>query len=428
MDDYILAMALNILRSYALCDSCLGRQFAMLGYKLTNRERGRSIKIVLLMEAEASEDIDTIRILSSMGMLPEASATLQRRGVNPPEPQICFICGGASERLQDIASKIVEATSSYEFNSFVLGIIVPGWVSEREDTVRSISSSAYCESLKSEFSRELGKLISSTLRVKFEPNKPDMSIVVDPFSISIDISPTPIYLAGRFRKLKPGLPIRSRLCRVCMGRGCDSCRGLGVREASVEYMFRRVSVELYGCESVKLYVPLDDGRDRIVLGLGRRFVLEIRKPRRRFVDPTLFKEKLRSISDGLIDICELSYVDRGFIRRMKAIFEPEDYILLLKPVNTVDISEAIERFKGLDGVKVRQRYPGFKVRLKVISNVSVRFREDGLFELRFSSSEPLHTKSFIEGGRNTKPTIIEVTGATWIPIDTVVYVGGIGYA
>ncbi|MCS7113319.1 MAG: tRNA pseudouridine(54/55) synthase Pus10 [Candidatus Bathyarchaeota archaeon] len=428
MDGRILATALATLRSYALCDSCLGRQYATLGYRLTNRERGRSIKIALLMEAEASEDIEVIRILSSKGMLPEASATLQRRGVNPPEPQACFVCGGVSDKLQNIASRIVDMVSGYEFNSFVVGIVVPGWVSEREDIVRSISSSTYCEGLKSEFSRELGKLLSSMLGVVFDPYRPDMNVIVDPFSVSIDISPTPLYLAGRFRKLKPGLPIRSRICRVCMGGGCALCGGLGVKETSVEYIFRKVSVELYRCESVKLHVPLDDGRDRVVLGLGRRFVLEVRKPRRRSIDLDLFKERLDSSFEGLIDVNGLSYVDRGFIRRMKTSFESEGYILLLKPVESMDISEAAERLKYLEGLRVKQRYPGFKARLKVISDVSVKFREDGLFELRFISSEPLHTKSFIEGGRDTKPTVMEVTGIAWLLVDTLIYVGGVGYA
>lgn len=381
------------------------------------------------MDAEASGDIETIRVLSSMGMLPEASASLQRRKIAPPEPRVCFICGGVSDKLKDIASKIVDTVSSYEFHSFVLGINIPGWVSEREDIVRSLSNSMYCESLKSEFSRELGKLLSSILGVRFDPSRPDMNIVVDPFSLSIDISPTPLYLAGRFRKLKSDLPIRSRVCRACMGRGCDLCMGLGAREVSVEHILRRVSVELYECESVKLHTPIDDGRDRVVLGSGRIFVLEIRKPRRRSIDLDLFKERLNPMSEGLIDVDNISYVDRGFIRRMKSILEPESYILLLKPLESTSISpEVVEYFKSMEGLKVKQKYPGFKVRVKSISKVSIEVRHDGIVELRFTSSEPLHTKSFIEGGRDTKPTVKDITGASWMLVETIVYVGGVSYA
>ena len=428
MEYPILKMAIEILRNYALCDSCLGRQFAMLGYKLTNRDRGRSIKVTLLMDAEASNDIDTIRILSSRGMLPEASAVLQRRGMLHHEQQVCFVCGGIFDRLQEIASRIVNTVFGYEFDSFILGVVVPGWVSEREDRVRLISGSTYCEDIKSELSRELGKLLASMLKVRFDPVRPDLNIVVDPFSMMVEVSPTPIYIAGRFRKFKTGFPIRSKLCRVCMGRGCDSCGGLGVREISVEYALMKVAMDLYGCESVKLHLQIDDGRDRVVLGLGRSFILEVRKPKRRSVDLTIFREKLYSMFEGLIDVGELAYTDRKSICQMKASFEPEGYILRLRPMEPVDMVEAIKHLKRLEGLKIKQRYPGFKPRLKTISNLSLQIVDDRSVEVRFTSSEPLHTKSFIEGGRDTKPTIMEVTGVAWLPVDTIVYVGGMKHA
>jgi len=428
MEYSILKTAMKILRMYALCDSCLGRQFAMLGYKLTNRDRGRSIKITLLMDAEASNNIDTIQVLSSMGMLPEASAVLQRRGMLHHEQQVCFVCGGVFDRLQEIASRIVDKVLGYEFNSFILGVVIPGWISEREDRVRLISGSTYCENIKSELSRELGKLLVSMLKARFDPVKPDLNIVIDPFSMIVEVFPTPIYIAGRFRKFRAGFPIRSKLCRVCMGRGCDSCGGLGIREVSVEYALMKVAMDLYGCESVKLHLQIDDGRDRVVLGLGRSFVLEVRKPKRRSIDLTIFREKLCSMFEGLIDVGELAYTDKKSIRQMKASFEPEGYVLRLKPMEPMSIVEAIKHLKKLEGLKVKQKYPGLKPRLKAISDLSLQIVDDELVEVRFTSSEPLHTKSFIEGGRDTKPTIMEVTRVAWLPIDTIVYVGGMKYA
>jgi tRNA pseudouridine synthase 10 len=266
------------------------------------------------------------------------------------------------------------------------------------------------------------------LKVRFDPVRPDLNIVVDPFSMMVEVSPTPIYIAGRFRKFKTGFPIRSKLCRVCMGRGCDSCGGLGVREISVEYALMKVAMDLYGCESVKLHLQIDDGRDRVVLGLGRSFILEVRKPKRRSVDLTIFREKLYSMFEGLIDVGELAYTDRKSICQMKASFEPEGYILRLRPMEPVDMVEAIKHLKRLEGLKIKQRYPGFKPRLKTISNLSLQIVDDRSVEVRFTSSEPLHTKSFIEGGRDTKPTITEVTGVAWLPVDTIVYVGGMKHA
>ncbi|NLA42040.1 MAG: tRNA pseudouridine(54/55) synthase Pus10, partial [Smithella sp.] len=51
----ILETARRIVRLGPICDSCLGRQFAMLSTGLTNAERGRSLKTVLAMQASAQE-------------------------------------------------------------------------------------------------------------------------------------------------------------------------------------------------------------------------------------------------------------------------------------------------------------------------------------------------------------------------------------
>ncbi len=52
----ILQTARRIISLGPICDSCLGRQFAMLSTGLTNAERGRALKTVLSMQASASED------------------------------------------------------------------------------------------------------------------------------------------------------------------------------------------------------------------------------------------------------------------------------------------------------------------------------------------------------------------------------------
>ena len=47
----ILENALEMLSSNPLCDHCLGRQFALLGYNLENNERGKAIKLALVLES-----------------------------------------------------------------------------------------------------------------------------------------------------------------------------------------------------------------------------------------------------------------------------------------------------------------------------------------------------------------------------------------
>ena len=47
----LLEITLRMLEKYPLCDSCLGRQFALLGFGMDNRERGRAIKTVFSYES-----------------------------------------------------------------------------------------------------------------------------------------------------------------------------------------------------------------------------------------------------------------------------------------------------------------------------------------------------------------------------------------
>ncbi len=45
----VLEKSLQILREYPLCDSCLGRLYAQMGYAVENWERGAAIKTLLHM-------------------------------------------------------------------------------------------------------------------------------------------------------------------------------------------------------------------------------------------------------------------------------------------------------------------------------------------------------------------------------------------
>ena len=47
----VLEKALSMLSKYPLCDHCLGRQFALLGYSIENNDRGKALKLGLTLQA-----------------------------------------------------------------------------------------------------------------------------------------------------------------------------------------------------------------------------------------------------------------------------------------------------------------------------------------------------------------------------------------
>ena len=46
----LLKKAEELLNAFPLCDSCLGRQFALLGYGLSDQKRGETLKLLLTMK------------------------------------------------------------------------------------------------------------------------------------------------------------------------------------------------------------------------------------------------------------------------------------------------------------------------------------------------------------------------------------------
>ena len=46
----ILKKAQEMLEAHSLCDHCLGRQFALLGYGLDDKKRGENLKLLLTMK------------------------------------------------------------------------------------------------------------------------------------------------------------------------------------------------------------------------------------------------------------------------------------------------------------------------------------------------------------------------------------------
>jgi hypothetical protein len=78
-----LERAMQMLHAHALCDHCLGRQFASLGYNIENKERGKSVKLSLTLQAsvlaqlENAEGLRSLKVLAVNGFSREAADTIR---------------------------------------------------------------------------------------------------------------------------------------------------------------------------------------------------------------------------------------------------------------------------------------------------------------------------------------------------------------
>ncbi len=97
----VLEKAYEMLSKQPLCDHCLGRQFALLGYSMENNIRGQALKVSLTLQAnhmvneKNDQGIVRLQVLATNGLFKEAQATLVhlKRPVPKEElVQTCALC------------------------------------------------------------------------------------------------------------------------------------------------------------------------------------------------------------------------------------------------------------------------------------------------------------------------------------------------
>ena len=162
----ILSKAFSLLSKYPLCDSCLGRCFARLSYGHTNEERGRAIKLSLLMELDRMikdheiSDLESLKeVLFNMGEISRPLYSLYFNGEF--QKRDCYLCGNKLEEIKKkFEEKALAILKEKGYKTFVLGVNLPTFMKKLEEEFIVNNELTYYESIKNEIKREVGKRIS----------------------------------------------------------------------------------------------------------------------------------------------------------------------------------------------------------------------------------------------------------------------------
>ncbi|WP_457620058.1 tRNA pseudouridine(54/55) synthase Pus10 [Methanopyrus sp.] len=400
------------------CDSCLGRAF---GYGLTgleNRERGRAIKLYMGMRAHLEGDEETLELLARSG-LEEAAAVLDES----PEPEPCGVCRGVLDRVDEFAEVVACELEDVEFQGFVVGSRWPGevWGTERElwETL-----GVEGEPIKREFNREVGKRVERLLGVRADPEDPDVEVVFD-FRPSLEdpkleVRMRPVYVRGRYLKLKRGIPQTKWPCPRCRGVGCPNCDFTGkLYTESVEELIGMVLKDAFLAESHRFHAAGREDIDVRMLGNGRPFVMELLYPKRRNVDLERLEEEINREVNG-VRVVGLEYGDPEDVRRVKDLSERsrKRYRAWVRFEERVPEDRLREALKELEGSVIKQRTPrrvlhrrADKVRKKRVHGAKLVEHEGNRAVVEFLCDPGLYVKELISGdaGR-TRPSLAELVG------------------
>jgi len=415
----VVDVANSLLSAKPLCDNCLGRQFALLGYGLTNRERGKAIKLLLLFEGHRLISVGDTMGLSMLEGL--ANNGLSFESVNQILSSIdvevekqykkCHLCEGRFEHLDELAEQVVEELNKFEYSSFLIGVRLPLHIEEKEDEMRAEFNIMWGENIKGEFSRELGKIIAKLTGIEVDFRRPDILVIIDPYEKKLKIHVNSVFIKGRYTKLVRGIPQSRWLCRECQGHGCPNCNDTGKQYTeSVEELISEHILQATKGISEKFHAAGREDIDARVLGEGRPFIIEVLEPKIRTPPLDVLRRDVNSHASGKVEVSELSFSSKASVQRMKASGQSKkSYRALIEFDEDVSEEKLKEVENILNGATIMQSTP-----LRVMHRRADRVREKHIYKLKLKQLKPTKAELYIrcQGGLYVKELISGDGGRT----------------
>ncbi len=422
MDSAILEKVENLITNIHCCNSCLGRQFGNLLSGLSNSMRGKALKILLLMEWEYSHRLSATEIPNISSLL-ASDFEIGKHSFQRFYPEIqsvdipCEICRDilAKGLLNKLTGEALKVITEYEFSTFLVGSIFPPSIIDKEDSIRGTYNLEFGEAIKSEFNREIGKLLQEHINfATVEFKAPDLVITYDLTKDKIHIKSNPLFILGRYRKLQRGIPQSKWFCRKCHGKGCDYCNNTGkmYQESVEEFISKPIFTASKGSAS-KFHGSGREDIDARMLGTGRPFVLEISEPKKRYLDFEGLQQQINEQAEGKVEVKLEKITDRAKVRELKtkSSRNAKAYraTIALDPPSELDKSELIEIIANFSDTLIQQRTP-----LRVVHRRAdkIRTRKVKLFQLEEIGSDQLIVYIICEGGLYVKELISGDEGRT----------------
>jgi len=167
--------------------------------------------------------------------------------------------------------------------------------------------------------------------------------------------------------------------------------------------------------------------DATVVGTGRPFVLELKHPRRRYLDLRELERLINEKAEGKVEVSGLEYSSRRELRLLKSLspMASKTYEAIVEFDGDVDeesLRRVEEKFKD---IVIEQRTPrrvlkrrADKIRQKKLYYVEAEKLDERLVKFRIKAQGGLYVKELIDGDEGrTKPNIAEFLGRKPLRID-----------
>lgn len=337
----------------------------------------------------------------------------------------CVICDNLFDKLgDDLYRKIDDKINELEieFDTFLVGSKISKDIQMRDEEL-SEKFDLTVETIKKEVNRLIGLGIWERYDKEAEFESQDIVFSIDLLDEPIvRIQINPLYIEGKYNKLKRGIPQTKWPCTKCKGRGCEECNFTGKQypESVEELISEHFLKETRGREA-KFHGAGREDIDVLMLGSGRPFVLEIKEPKIRKLDLSKMEEEINKINEGKTSYHNLHVCER---RRKAEIKQssPDTYKVysaLVKCDEAFD-KDKLEELTKLN--EIHQQTPlrvlrrrADKVRIKHVLDLSYEIIDDRTFNMRIKTEGGLYIKELISGDEGrSHPNVGEILGVNAI--------------
>ena len=243
----VLDLSKKIIKEYDLCDNCLGRLFAKKLHLESNKLLGKKIHKNLKTKNKK-----------------------------------CHICKNIFDTLHFYVDKMQDASSKYQFKTFLVGAKLKPSVLDRDDHIRSQFKLRGIDGIKTSITRELAKQFIRKTHKKQAQQAQDITLTVDFKTESCEVNSKSLYLSGRYTKSTRDIPQKQKPCQNCLGKGCVTCHKHGIAEFdSVEGMICKYIFDKFGATQAKITWIGGEDITSLVLGNGRPFFAKVLNPKNR---------------------------------------------------------------------------------------------------------------------------------------------------
>ncbi len=431
----IFEKIIEIYQNNYLYLNCLGRMYSLLGTNTTNMERGSSLLLALTMENHQKylsceknveeEAVKILRILAENSNYIPAQKVLENEGLEYSKKKIdlsCFLCNNIFSEIPKYVRKAKELLEDIEFRNLLIGTTLNPQIINREDKFKAKFTLLEAESFKSHFNRVVGKQLTNILKVPTEFNNPDVlfnfSLEFESFQVNIRLKSLFIY--GKYNKLIRGIPQTHWDCRLCRGKGCETCNFTGKQYlTSVEEHISPEFVKESISTGSKFHGAGREDIDVRMLGDGRPFILELKNPKIRTLDLITIKERVNESNKKKVKISSLRYSSKREVIELKKNTENtrKVYRALVESKKEFRLEDFEEKRKNLknclENRKIRQRTPirvshrrADKIREKLIYKIDGNYISPQLFEFTIETQGGTYIKELINGDDGRTPLSI----------------------